>query len=40
MLTMLGYNRHVMEHKKNMDEYRRIVMALNKGQWSKGNTVT
>ena len=33
MLSMLGYNRHVKEHKKNMKEYRKIVLALDKGAW-------
>jgi radical SAM superfamily enzyme YgiQ (UPF0313 family) len=40
MLSMLGYNRHVNEHKKNMKEYREIVMAQDKGQWRKVSTVT
>jgi radical SAM superfamily enzyme YgiQ (UPF0313 family) len=36
MLSMLGYNRHVKEHKKNMKGYREIVMAQDKGAWKKG----
>jgi hypothetical protein len=35
MLSMLGYNRHVREHKKNMKEYREIVMSQDKGAWKQ-----
>jgi hypothetical protein len=35
MLSMLGYNMHVKEHKKNMDEYRKIVMEMDKGAWKE-----
>jgi radical SAM superfamily enzyme YgiQ (UPF0313 family) len=35
MLSMLGYNRHVKEHKKNMKKYREIVMAQDQGAWKK-----
>ena len=35
MLSMLGYNRHIREHQKNMDEYRKLVMGQDKGPWKK-----
>jgi radical SAM superfamily enzyme YgiQ (UPF0313 family) len=35
MLTMLGYHRHIKEHKKNMKEYRKIVMEQDKGAWKQ-----
>jgi radical SAM superfamily enzyme YgiQ (UPF0313 family) len=28
MLTMLGYHRHIEDHKRNMEEYREMVMGL------------
>jgi len=33
LLSMLGYHRHVKEHHKRMDEYRKIVMAQDLGKW-------
>jgi len=33
MLTMLGYNRHIQDHKRNMGSYRRIVMEQDQGAW-------
>ena len=33
LLSMLGYNRHIREHRKNMDAYRKIVMQSDKGPW-------
>jgi hypothetical protein len=35
MLSMLGYNRHIREHQRNMAEYRKIVMAQDEGAWKK-----
>jgi 3-hydroxyacyl-CoA dehydrogenase/radical SAM superfamily enzyme YgiQ (UPF0313 family) len=35
LLSMLGYNRHIREHQRNMAEYRRIVMAQDKGAWKQ-----
>jgi radical SAM superfamily enzyme YgiQ (UPF0313 family) len=35
MLSMLGYNRHIREHWRNMAEYRRIVMGQDKGKWKR-----
>jgi radical SAM superfamily enzyme YgiQ (UPF0313 family) len=40
MLSMLGYHRLIQEHKKNMKEYRKIVMELDVGAWSKSDIVT
>jgi radical SAM superfamily enzyme YgiQ (UPF0313 family) len=31
LIAMLGYNRHIKDHKKHMDEYRNIVLAQDKG---------
>jgi radical SAM superfamily enzyme YgiQ (UPF0313 family) len=36
MLSMLGYHRHVLEHKRNMNEYRKIVMEMDSGPWKEG----
>jgi hypothetical protein len=33
LLSILGYNRHIREHRKNMDAYRKIVMQSDKGPW-------
>jgi len=33
LLSMLGYHRHIKSHRRNMEEYRRIVMAQDKGAW-------
>ena len=33
LLSMLGYHRHIRAHQKNMAEYRKIVMAQDKGAW-------
>ncbi len=33
LLSMLGYHRHIREHKKNMAEYRKLVMAQDHGPW-------
>jgi hypothetical protein len=35
LLSMLGYNRHITDHKKNMAKYREIVMDQDKGAWRK-----
>jgi hypothetical protein len=35
LLSMLGYNRHIRAHQRNMAEYRKIVMAQDKGAWRK-----
>ncbi len=35
MLSMLGYHRHILAHKRNMAEYRKIVMEQDKGPWRK-----
>ena len=31
LIAMLGYNRHIKDHKRNMEKYRKIVMAQDKG---------
>jgi len=33
MIAMLGYNRHIREHKRNMKEYRDMVSKQDKGSW-------
>ena len=33
LLTMLGYNQHIQDHKINMKAYRNIVMEQDKGAW-------
>ncbi len=33
LLSMLGYHRHIETHKKNMAEYRNIVIEQDKGPW-------
>jgi radical SAM superfamily enzyme YgiQ (UPF0313 family) len=33
LLSMLGYHRHMQEHKKNMKQYREIVRRQDKGAW-------
>ena len=33
LLAMLGYNRHVREHHRRMDEYRNMIMAQEAGRW-------
>ncbi|MCK9219791.1 MAG: radical SAM protein [Bacteroidales bacterium] len=38
MLTMLGYHRHIQEHVRNMEEYRKIVIAQDKGPWKQSNS--
>jgi radical SAM superfamily enzyme YgiQ (UPF0313 family) len=35
LLSMLGYNRHIREHKRNMKEYRKMVMEHDKGPWNQ-----
>lgn len=35
MLSMLGYHRHIREHKRHMQEYRSIVMNQDQGPWKK-----
>jgi radical SAM superfamily enzyme YgiQ (UPF0313 family) len=35
LLSMLGYNRHIKAHWRNMAEYRRIVTEQDKGRWDK-----
>jgi radical SAM superfamily enzyme YgiQ (UPF0313 family) len=35
LLSMLGYYRHVQIHKKNMEGYRKMVMAQDKGAWKR-----
>lgn len=35
LLSLLGYNRHIRVHKKNMAGYREIVMAQDKGAWKE-----
>jgi hypothetical protein len=35
LLSMLGYNRHIREHQRNMAEYRKIVMDQDQGAWKK-----
>ncbi len=33
LLSMLGYNRHIKDHKRNMETYRKIVIAQDKGSF-------
>jgi hypothetical protein len=33
LISMLGYNRHIRAHQRNMEQYRQIVMAQDKGAW-------
>jgi pyruvate-formate lyase-activating enzyme len=33
LLSMLGYNRHIKAHKRNMEQYRQIITAQDKGPW-------
>jgi hypothetical protein len=35
LLSMLGYNRHIRAHQRNMEEYRKIVMEQDQGPWKK-----
>jgi len=35
LLSMLGYNRHIREHWRNMAEYRRIVQGQDIGKWER-----
>jgi radical SAM superfamily enzyme YgiQ (UPF0313 family) len=38
LLSMLGYHRHILDHKKNMERYRKIVIAQDRGTWTKINS--
>ena len=40
LLSMLGYNRHIRAHHRNMAEYRNIVMEQDKGAWKGEKSVT
>ncbi|MBL7137705.1 MAG: B12-binding domain-containing radical SAM protein [Bacteroidales bacterium] len=33
LLTMLGYNRHIRDHKRNMDSYRKMIIQQDQGPW-------
>ncbi|HSN50849.1 MAG TPA: hypothetical protein VLR52_06410, partial [Bacteroidales bacterium] len=33
LLSMLSYNRHLIQHRKNMKNYREIVMKQDQGPW-------
>ncbi|MBN1198359.1 MAG: B12-binding domain-containing radical SAM protein [Bacteroidales bacterium] len=35
LLTMLGYNRHILEHQRHMDIYRKLVIEQDQGAWEK-----
>ena len=35
LLSMLGYNRHIRAHHRNMAAYRKMVMEQDKGPWKK-----
>jgi hypothetical protein len=35
MLSMLGYHRHILLHKKNIELYRSMVAAQDKGSWKQ-----
>ena len=35
LLSMLGYHRHIIQHKRHMEEYRKIVLAQDKGAWKE-----
>jgi radical SAM superfamily enzyme YgiQ (UPF0313 family) len=34
LIAMLGYHRHILEHKRNMKEYREMVIRNDRGPWS------
>ena len=38
LIAMLGYNRHIGLHKKNMKEYRDLVLKYDMGPWKKAST--
>jgi 3-hydroxybutyryl-CoA dehydrogenase len=33
LLSMLGYHRHIQEHHRRMNEYRKLVLANESGKW-------
>ena len=33
MISMLGYHRHIEEHKRHMEEYRELVRKQDRGPW-------
>ena len=33
LLTMLGYSRHILEHKRNMVKYRKMIIVQDQGPW-------
>ncbi|MCK9422856.1 MAG: B12-binding domain-containing radical SAM protein [Bacteroidales bacterium] len=35
LLSMLGYHRHIQDHKRHMEEYRKIVLSQDKGAWKE-----
>lgn len=35
LLTMLGYNRHIQQHKRNMESYRTMILEQDQGAWEK-----
>lgn len=35
LISMLGYNRHIRDHKKNMEFYRKLVMDQDQGSWKQ-----
>ncbi|MBE0648082.1 MAG: B12-binding domain-containing radical SAM protein [Bacteroidales bacterium] len=39
LLTMLGYNRHIVEHQRNMADYRKMIMEQDQGAWEVGRKV-
>lgn len=35
LLTMLGYHRHIIDHQRHMETYRKMVMEQDQGAWEK-----
>ncbi|MCX6250621.1 MAG: radical SAM protein [Bacteroidetes bacterium] len=35
LISMLGYNRHIKDHQKNMEKYRKMVMDQDRGSWEE-----
>ncbi len=35
LLSMLGYHRHIVQHRKNMQEYRELIRQQDRGAWKE-----
>jgi len=33
LLAILGYHRHIREHQRNMEEYRKMILSQDRGPW-------